>query len=222
MSLTDWGGSEGGDQAAQIARDYIREQLAQFSGSMNSDDAMRKMLSILQETNARIQETEPSRKATTASVVKILDNGMVVIGHAGDSRVSLLRNGILYHLTLDTGESNIEVQQEIAAASDWRALYEQNKVRYARADQPDDVSGTLGGKQGRKARPTTYARQLEPGDRLILTTDGIHDPLTTQALIDEASETSRRAIEAYKAGDETSFRAAKLDDRTAIVINISA
>ncbi len=150
--------------------------------------------------------------------------------HIGDSRVYLLRKDkSLQRLTFDDGYFSLLLQREeineedalrIDQASRAEQLTEQEREYF---DRRNGITQALGQKQ---LQPHIGQVELEPGDRVLLCTDGIHDNLTDaeieHLLRDGARTTIARklvqyAVERSEQDEEVVLRAKK-DDISAIVI----
>src|SRR5438876_5492143 len=92
------GGANAGEVAAALAADALRETADGGSGE-------HAVVTLIQEANRRVyqQATEDAAKSGmgTTMTVALLENGRVRIGHVGDSRAYLIRDGELSQLTDD-------------------------------------------------------------------------------------------------------------------------
>src|ERR671934_2088853 len=90
------GGAKAGEVAAALAADALR------GGGGSGEDTL---LMLIQEANRRVYEraTEDAAKSGmgTTMTVALLEDGRVRIGHVGDSRAYLIRDGELVQLTDD-------------------------------------------------------------------------------------------------------------------------
>ena len=107
---------------------------------------------------------------TTLTAVRLVE-GQVAVAHLGDSRAWLVRDGRLQQLTLD----HTEVQSLVAdgTLTEDEARSDPRRSRLNRA-----VAA------GIPAEPDTSLVPVEPGDRLVLTTDGVHAVLEPADLTD--------------------------------------
>jgi serine/threonine protein phosphatase PrpC len=245
------GGGSGGHIASAIAVDCLRQSAHRLSDNLSVEEIREQMSSILKEINAKICEHQDgiySEMATTASIVKIMKDGTAVTGNVGDSRVYLLRNKSksLDHLTLDdNGLSKAvklaerdpwKMQKSLANDEDYRTLakrllqvevipeLERLKV-HLELDRPLIVSwGGLTKALGfsGSVESNIYTHQLKPGDRVIITSDGMHDVLIDDRIANCILENDgdiQEAVEALvqEAEDEKGTSREKKDDRTVIL-----
>lgn len=111
---------------------------------------------------------------TTVSLADIDADGKVVIGHVGDSRVYLLREGSLYQLTHDH-TLVAELQQQGKITAEQARGHPQRSV----------ITRAVG--LSYEMVPDELEERLEDGDRLILCSDGLTNMLTNQTIAELAS-----------------------------------
>jgi len=95
------GGAQAGEVASAIAANTLLED-ARRSG----DGGAAHVVELIQTANLRVYErahedATASGMGTTMTVARVEEGGMVVIGHVGDSRAYVLRDGTLDQLTDD-------------------------------------------------------------------------------------------------------------------------
>ncbi len=164
------GGHGGGDKAALMATtllpDIIRRRIAESPASHSSDDpAIATMLAdSLRELGHRIREAGASRleyKDMGATVVvALLTTHHAHIAHMGDSRAYLLRDSDLRQLTEDHSIVGLLVRNG--------EITPQEAVNHP-------AKGRLSRFAGMEADVPAASRtiELQPGDRLLLCTDGL-------------------------------------------------
>ncbi len=236
------GGHAGGEIASQIARDGIARALESLPEGLPVANMRIAIQEALFDANAEIRrqaEANPEWRGmgTTASVVKMWESPQgerkAVIGQMGDSRIYVLRAaGELEPVTIDNvrsgdSEAEVEIHREaqrflstVTSEDDFREDYERAWFSNRNRVEP------LGAKE---IHPKMYVVDIKPGDRLLLTSDGIHDNLTDAEIADllktgsgdAARELSRAAQERSRAGRSVNIRA-KPDDMSAIVVDVSA
>ena len=229
------GGFGGGDKASHIGRDVLAARLKAIPLNFYPDPAKRLVSDALIETSNRIQ-TEVPGGGTTATVVKFVESQgekRAIIGHVGDSRVYILRNNILRQVTEDDSIlsiTGIPLQErkrvgqkldQVATSQDLSKLSSQERTYFARRNE---ISQMLGDKQAPK--PHIYHIALQDGDKIILTSDGVHDNLS-QAEIDQIIKSNppdlaNALVERASArSSEVGHVRAKADDISAIVAEVS-
>ena len=92
----------GGAQAGEVASRLAVEAIADDDGA---GDGEGRVAALVREANRRVYEHAGSDSATsgmgTTMTVALVENGTVAIGHVGDSRAYLVRDGMLEQLTQD-------------------------------------------------------------------------------------------------------------------------
>ena len=156
------GGGAGGATASRLAVAEVDDQHAR------SDDALPDagLAAAVAAADAAIREAaaaDPALagRATTCTAAVLTRDGRVVVGHVGDSRAHLLRRGVLTRLTTDhtlvaalvaSGDMTVEE----AAASPMRSV-----LLRALGGSADPLPADL------------IAVRAEPGDRLLVCSDGL-------------------------------------------------
>ena len=165
------GGANAGDIASQMARDVIREFVAQHHHSLHPRALLE---SAIQAGTAAVWNAAQSNRerhgmGTTVVACLVIDPGHVVIGHVGDSRAYVLRGGRLQALTRD--HTIVEELVDRGLLS----LEEADRHPYKNV-----LSRNLG------ARPETridlIELELQPGDRLLLCSDGLYGYAAAEAI----------------------------------------
>ncbi|MGH9885582.1 MAG: PP2C family protein-serine/threonine phosphatase, partial [bacterium] len=113
--------------------------------------------------------TERQGMGTTVVACLVVDPAHVVVGHVGDSRAYLLRGGRLQALTRDH-----TVVQELLA----RGVLSAEEAE--RHPYKNVLSRNLGGKA--ETQVDTALVELQPGDRLLLCSDGLYGYASGEAI----------------------------------------
>jgi serine/threonine protein phosphatase PrpC len=171
---------------------------------------------------------------TTASVVKLWQKGSetkAVIANVGDSRVYIFRaNGQLEPITLDDNEATLHaaddeqarrLQDRFSGVTNKHALNDWERVLFERRYMLSQAIG------GSRIQPRTYVVDLKPGDRMLITSDGVTDNLTDTeiqrelALSRDSREAAERLTTAAQARSrDTNHDRKKPDDMSAGVIGV--
>jgi protein phosphatase len=202
------------------------------------DDALTDADAAVAALDAGREGAETSPSATTATVVIVCRrlqppaSLVAAIANLGDSRVQLVRDGRLSTVTLD--HSYLSEPDPAVAKERQDRLDDATSVQ----DLPDAIDRAAFTRRHLLANAITgggledvrhYVVDLQPGDRLVLDSDGIHDNLTAGELQSvllraaSAAEAAEGAVaEAWArslepAGD---LSRAKPDDMTALVLDV--
>jgi len=245
------GGHPGSEAASSYVSIYCQGALGRIS--LSDTSSIEDVLSrILQDADRGLTheyaESTARSIATTAILAALLwdeesSTGSLYTAHAGDSRAYLHRDGHIIFTTLDHSlthalplDEQRLIQDEIAKAHYvhdvdsyyWQYLWQRNIV----------TSSLKADYSHKRLRIDTNRIDVHAGDTILLTSDGVHDNLTTDeiaailtaerqpawALVDAAQVRSREPREVTLIIDEekhdvTNFRP-KPDDMTAVVIRI--
>jgi protein phosphatase len=173
------GGHAAGEIASQIAVDTLASRLGGSTG-----EAPVRLQEVILEANRRIlrdQQLNPEHlgMGTTLSALWIppSDASEAWIGHIGDSRIYLFRNSRLSQLTDDH--------------SPLFRLYKQgtiDKEALRHHPQKNLIERSLG--LSFEVESDVFAIELQPGDRLLLCTDGLTDCISDGQIEEIFSNTS--------------------------------
>lgn len=245
MVLDGVGGLQNGDKASSTARDQIARRLREIPQNADPETAKRKMADALMEAST-VVATKVLEGQTTATVVKFIEGGGVkraIVGHVGDSRAYISREGRLIQITEDdnilsaTGLTLPEKKalgqklDAVETQQGYAGLTPQERTYF---DRRNEISGALGEKQPLK--PHIYHVALQGDDKVILTSDGVHDNLSQKEIEmiiasqrageevdkvnppDLASMLTEQALRRSK--QKGSHIRAKPDDISAVVIDV--
>lgn len=186
------GGISGSELASHTAADVVARELRSIPGATPLAVAKLTMKSALESAHEVIIKAAAGvgQVATTATVAKIFETrggaSYAVVASVGDSRAYLLRDGQLAHLTLDqayrlphhTDEDAKKIQETLANAIDTSKLDDEARQAFY---QRNIITGAL----GIASNPpvvTLSDFQVYPGDKLLLSSDGVHDNLTDREI----------------------------------------
>ncbi len=223
------GGRAAGKTAAELAKDSVSHSLHETRiGSL--EEAVKEVETAFNRAHENIllkAKEEPEKKGmgTTASVLKVYTKGKerkAIIGNVGDSRVYKFSQGRLQQLTIDDALWGRELQDKFSNITDLSALNQQEQVFWWRRNV---ISQALGDEKGMVPRISIV--DLQEGDELLITSDGIHDNLTESEIkqVLEKAGTPKEAVETLihesrKRSRDADHPRAKADDMTAILINL--
>lgn len=158
------GGHKGGEVASGIAAEALREAFL----TADAEDAKTILLRGFSEAQRQIvargsESDDLSGMGTTCTAV-ILRDGELTFGHIGDSRLYLLRSGILTQLTEDHTLVHQLVKGGALSKDEAEAFEQKNVLTAALGMRTDEVAADF----------SEAPLPLEPGDTLIVSSDGLH------------------------------------------------
>jgi protein phosphatase len=196
------GGHPGGDVASRLAIETVATA-EQYDPAELVADARRR---VVEHLMVATEETpELIAMATTLTVAMLRPASQVAVGHVGDSRLYLLRDGVLHQITEDhtiavdmvrRGELTPEEAEEDPA---WHVI--SNWIGFERS------------------HVETHEISVEPGDRLLLCTDGLSnmvDDSQIEAILGEPSLVEACAERLIAAANE----AGGLDNISVAVVDV--
>ena len=197
------GGNYGGGIASALAIQTSIFELQKNPETSFSDIFSAVALSMKEKSK---EDLISSNMATTLTICKIQQNGLVHIGHTGDTRVYHLRSNGIIQKTKD--------QTEVAALVEAGILSKTQAQRYPRRSV---LRSAMGANIQYDLFQTNF--QMNRGDRLILVTDGIYRTLNKTQIRD-------LSVESSSTEDLSSKMIARLtdsneDDATAVIIEYS-
>ncbi|MGY1810881.1 PP2C family protein-serine/threonine phosphatase [Blastococcus sp. SYSU D00669] len=204
------GGSVGGATAAALVVDRLR-RVAELAGPAAPD-----LVGAVDAANddlAAAVARQPSLTgmATTLTAAALTPQGRLVVAHVGDGRAHLLRRGGLLRLTVD----QTLVQSLLDAGTITEEQARRHPLRHV-------VLAALHGRPGEPASVVVSALPAEPGDRLLLCSDGLSGavpPAELRALLADSPTPAvavRRLLDAaLAAGTEDNVTAVVADVRCA-------
>ena len=205
------GGHAAGEVASALAVDRVREELSGLGGDASADELEEALRSAIRGANRAIvadARRDPARAGmgTTATVLVLRPGGRWLVGHVGDSRAYLLRDGAFRRLT----EDHTVVQRLVHAG---HVTEEQ-----ARGHPKSNVlTRALGVEEDVPVE--VYRGEARPGDRFLLATDGL-TAMLSDADVRELLEGEAKPAAAARSLVEAANRAGGADNVTVIVIDV--
>jgi PPM family protein phosphatase len=216
------GGHTGGDVAsitiAEAVTTFIRETAVDADGTWPdgldgrlSALANRLQVAIRSANRALAVRAQDNAAldgsgATVAAV--LFGNDDVAISHVGDCRVYLLRNGVLTQMTRD----HSVVAEQIAMGLLEPEAARTHPLRHV-------VTRAVSGQAGMTV--DTLELKVEPGDRLLLCSDGIHGVLTDKEIEEIVADRQRPLEEVCRAAIDRVNTRGGPDNSTAVVVEAS-
>jgi serine/threonine protein phosphatase PrpC len=156
--------------------------------------------------DCRLTPEHRGKSMATTLVACALRHDQAVVSHVGDSRCYLVRGGRARQVTQDHTWVNEQRKMGLISASD-----------IAESESRHVLLRSLGPEMF--VSPDTTVLTVQPGDVLVLCTDGLHDEMSDQTIADIASQ-SKPAEEIAR---ELVARAVEIDgndNTTALVIRV--
>ncbi len=206
------GGARGGGVASQIAVETVSMVCEDLVAHRDAEDLVRDLDNLCERANQFIaqasrQEPELLGMGTTLTVA-VLSEGSVSFAHVGDTRLYRWRQGTLEQLTLDHTRS----QQKVSLG----LLPTESAARSTDSSVLVRFLGTV-----RRVQPQLGTHDLLPADRLMISSDGLHDPLGHKRIGEllsldlPSADLARRLVDAAR-----SERGGNADNLTAVVVRI--
>lgn len=168
------GGAKAGNVASEMAEDVFAESLRRGFADYSSADTQ--ILSAVREANRLIYEksiSDPDYSGMgTTFVAAVTDGRHLTVANVGDSRCYLVRGGSIFQLTKDHSVVEDMVDRgEIDRAEAWKHPRRNYITRALGAEEEIECD--------------LFFRELEPGDVLLLCTDGLSGVVNAQELLFE-------------------------------------
>jgi protein phosphatase len=175
------GGHNAGERASGLIIQQLGANLAGLLGGALSGQIREvspaslcgSLLTAIKGANKAVYQkgqSEPGCRGMGATLAVVLIwNGMVVIGHVGDTRVYCLRSGRLSQLTKDQTLVSRMVEKGLLTAEEAARHPSRNEISQAVGRQPE-------------VEPAFYQIQLMLGDWLVVACDGLHAHVDHPAL----------------------------------------
>lgn len=160
------GGADAGEVASQFAGERTLHYFLESSSleELDNEDIGHLLIEAMQSANTDLRrlaaDRDDSRRMATTMVAAAIKDGRAFIGNVGDSRAYRWRNGALVQVTRD--------QSLVARLVEEGALTPEEALRYP---YKNVILYSLGSE--RRPPIDLYVETLEPGDLLLLCSDGL-------------------------------------------------
>lgn len=180
----------GGHAAGEIASQLVIAALAHLDDDEPGGDLLAKLDAAVRSGNAAIAaqvEMEPDLEGMGTTLTAILfDGNRIGLVHIGDSRGYLLRDGELTQITKD----DTFVQ----------TLVDEGRITREEAHSHPQRSLIMRALTGHEVEPTLTMREARAGDRYLLCSDGLSDPVSDETILEalqipDVGESAYRLIE---------------------------
>jgi len=204
------GGMDLGEVASATAISAVTEE---FERAQSGAMLLGLMPRLIERANAAVHDRRLSpeyrgKNMATTLVACALRHDQAVVAHVGDSRCYLVRGGRTRQVTQDHTWVNEQRKMGVLSAAD----IAQSEARHV-------LIRSLGPEMF--VSPDTTAITVQPGDVLVLCTDGLHDEMPEEVIADIASQPKS----ADEIARELVARAVEMDgndNTTAVVIRVRA
>jgi serine/threonine protein phosphatase PrpC len=180
----------GGHAAGEVASQLVIAALAHLDDDEPGGDLLGKLEAAVRAGNAAIAtqvEMEPDLEGMGTTLTAILfDGNRIGLVHIGDSRGYLLRDGELTQITKD----DTFVQ----------TLVDEGRITAEEAHSHPQRSLIMRALTGHEIEPALTMREARAGDRYLLCSDGLSDPVSDETIlvalqIPDVAESAYRLIE---------------------------
>jgi PPM family protein phosphatase len=198
----------GGHAAGEVASQLVIAALAHLDDDEPGGDLLAKLDAAVRAGNAAIAaqvEMEPDLEGMGTTLTAILFAGNHIgLVHIGDSRGYLLRDGELTQITKD----DTFVQ----------TLVDEGRITREEAHSHPQRSLIMRALTGHEVEPTLTMREARAGDRYLLCSDGLSDPVSDETIL-EALQIPDVAESAYRL-IELALRGGGPDNVTVVVADV--
>ncbi|MGA8545819.1 MAG: protein phosphatase 2C domain-containing protein [Mycobacterium sp.] len=180
----------GGHAAGEVASQLVIAALAHLDDDEPGGDLLAKLDSAVHAGNSAIAaqvEMEPDLEGmgTTLTAILFAGNRLGLV-HIGDSRGYMLRDGELTQITKD----DTFVQ----------TLVDEGRITREEAHSHPQRSLIMRALTGHEVEPTLTMREVRIGDRYLLCSDGLSDPVSDETILDalkipDVTDSADRLIE---------------------------
>jgi serine/threonine protein phosphatase PrpC len=180
----------GGHAAGEVASQLVIAALAHLDDDEPGGDLLSKLNDAVHEGNSAIAahvESDPELEGMGTTLTAILFAGnRLGLCHVGDSRGYLLRDGELNQITKD----DTFVQ----------TLVDEGRITAEEAHSHPQRSLIMRALTGHEVEPTLTVREAKPGDRYLLCSDGLSDPVSKETIaealqMEDVAQSADRLIE---------------------------
>ncbi len=180
----------GGHAAGEVASQLVIAALAHLDDDEPGGDLLARLDAAVRAGNSAIAaqvEMEPDLEGMGTTLTAILfDGNRIGLVHIGDSRGYLLRDGELAQITKD----DTFVQ----------TLVDEGRITREEAHSHPQRSLIMRALTGHEVEPTLTMREARAGDRYLLCSDGLSDPVSDETILEalqipDVSESAYRLIE---------------------------
>ena len=166
------GGAQAGELASSLAAAALKDSQEPGEGGE------KRVNELIQQANRRVYERQSQDAAAsgmgTTMTVALVEDGRVAIGHVGDSRAYLIRNGALEQLTEDHSLVAELVRSGKLSPEEAEGHPQRSVITRALGTDPDvDVD--------------TFSVETRPGDLFLICSDGLTTMVDDETILAEVA-----------------------------------
>ena len=200
----------GGAQAGEVASKLAASALEDAEGSLHG---VERVAALVREANRRVYERATSDPAAsgmgTTMTVALVENGVVAIGHVGDSRAYLVRDGRMEQLTDDHSLVNELLKSGKLSPEEAEIHPQRSVITRAVGTDPDvDVDA--------------FTIDAHEGDVFLLCSDGLTDMVEDEHILDLIERHRDDLDRAVRSLVAAANRGGGEDNITAVAFRIAA
>jgi serine/threonine protein phosphatase PrpC len=173
------GGQAAGGKAADVALSMLRERLERETGPV--PERVREAIAVANNEILRLASTRPEWDGMACVLtVAVVKNGSATVGHVGDTRLYKLRDGDIEKVTHD--------HSPVGEREDAQEISELDAMRHPRRNE---VYRDVGSEPHTPDDPEfveVHEIPFDPGDALLLCSDGLSDLVESAAIARIAGE----------------------------------
>lgn len=190
------GGNNAGERASKIAVERIRSQMIADRTTPLPERLEKALTAANQDIYTASQYEASLRGMGTTVVAAAIVGSTLYVAHAGDSRAYIIRDGKIHRLTLDHTWAQEALEAGRLTPETARLHPNRNVIkRFLGVEETVDIDHNLvdiGAMPDADNPYTASARldrlALQPGDRILLCSDGLNDELTDEEILSGAQK----------------------------------
>lgn len=173
------GGESGGEVAADIAYEVLKSRLSRRTTDLAL--LVREAIALANKQIYDRAQSDPAlRGMACVLTVAVFDGGEVTVGHVGDSRLYLLRQGELRKVTRD--------HSPVGEREDAGELSEAEAMAHPRRNEIFRDVGSAPHRPEDKDFIDVYQVRFEPDSALLLCSDGLSDLVPAREILDTVAQ----------------------------------
>ncbi|WP_456425965.1 PP2C family protein-serine/threonine phosphatase [Rhodocaloribacter sp.] len=209
MVVDGVGGYAAGDVAAEMARDLVSMRLCEDSGTI--EERLHRAITTANRAIFHQSRTRASQRGMACVLTAaVVEDGVVTVGHVGDTRLYVIRPGDIVKVTRD--HSPVGMREDAGDLSEWEAMLHPRRNEILR-----DVGSTWR-EPGDEDFIDLYRFPFDPESALLLCTDGLTDLVPSEVLHETVTAHAGHPERSVAALIRLANRAGGHDNVTVVVI----